>query len=392
MCLLLTQDLGQNTTITKPIFDKIWNQNPHGCGVGYFRGAEPVILTTMERETGWNMYLHAADEAMANRNLANPQPQKLLLHCRYCTHGSKTKSNVHPFFAPIKNGIIVAHNGQTKHEGVNQPYGWSDTRTFAEIWLPRFAENVLTDENDVKKVKEQMGASRLALLTPWTCRTLNFPEQDKEEYRKYGSFSNFIFDPVYKPTRTPLYSQTKSYKPNEQQNKEDKEKWSKTDNIYKYLSPNMIHRLMTYCVKSNMSFAGTCLMFVRLFKDFPSHKQIMDFVEVFEEALEAISDWHEEKRLKAPNEVCDHEHPENAMELLDVWMEYNDIKVKEETVELTEQEKIELAKALAEEQEIADRAIDKLMEEEKNYSIDDDFKNSKKEPKRLTNGNQAFQD
>lgn len=382
MCLLLKQDLGRNAAITRQMFDKIWNQNPHGCGVGYFRGAEPVILTTMERETGWNMYLHAVDEAMQNKALTNPQPQNLLLHCRYCTHGSKTKSNIHPFFAPIKNGIIIAHNGQTKHEGVQQPYGWSDTRTFAEIWIKHFADEVLTNEEHVKKVKEQMGASRLALMTPWTVRTLNFPEQDKEEYRKHGDFSNFIFDPVYKPTKTQYYSNLKSFKPNEQINKEDREKWSeKSKASYRYLSPNLIHRAMSYCVKANISFAGAMLMFHNLFKDFPSHKQIIDFVEVFEEALEAISDWHEEKRIQNVPEVCDHQHPENAMELLDIWMEHNDIKVKEEPTELSKQEKVELQRALDAEQEAAGT----LLEEEKNWTMENDFK-------KLTNGNTAFKD
>lgn len=392
--------------INKSIFDKAWNQNQHGGGVGFWRGNEPVILTTMERDVGWNMYNHAVDQVRKNKKTNPARPQHIMVHWRYATHGARQRSNNHPFFVPVDNGIILGHNGQTKHEGIEMPAGWSDTRTFAEKWIPEKAPKLLREEEDIKKVIGQIGGSRLALLTPWTPRLFNFPEQNKEEYKEFGSFSNFLFDPLYKPVvqqnqpnqfwsnRTTVQGK-RCYREWKHNNDEDRERFSTPGGpgsgkgkMYKYMSPNMVHRAMSFAVKTNMTFSGTVMMFKELFNDYPSHMQMQDFAEVFGQFLDAASAEAGDVTVNHPLALCDSEHPETPEEMLSIWMKFNGYE-KPGQPSLSDEEKKELEKALREEQEEAEKKIDqfvegqmKLQQQEENWRIEDDFRDEgPEEPK-----------
>lgn len=380
MCVLLCQDLGRHNPVEKELFDKMWNANPHGCGVGYWRGSEPIILSTMQKDTAWKQYEHAVMEVLKNQDMIPSQPKRLMLHFRWATHGVKEKSNNHPFFAQAKEGLIVGHNGTTRHFGVEAPDGWSDTRTLAELWIPKEAPDILNDKEQQTATMFQLGGSRLALLTPWKSHLFNFPDQDKKEYIKYGFFSNFNFDPVYKPKPQQTggvvgCGSKKCFKEFPDHNREDRARWNSGTHggaygrTYKYLSQNMVHRFMCYAIQTNMSFAGAMLNLVKLTDDFATHRQVIDFVEGFGEALTVISDWQQDALIREPKDICDHPHPERPEQLLTQWMRHNKLKgveakdgsvhleEKEPDVMLSDQEKIELERALNQELEERNKEI-----------------------------------
>lgn len=351
--------------ITNDIFNLVWDQNPHGCGVGYFRGGEPVIYTTMDKGIGWKMYENAVKEVMENSKTSPTQPKHLILHCRVATHGTpKIKSNVHPFFVPIAGGMLLGHNGQTDHTGIIRPNEWSDTRTLAELWIPKNAPHLLTDEKQAMELRKQLNGNktpahdtdgaRVAVITQFAARTFNFPFP-KEDYKKYGLFSNYIFDYKSNTKYEPPYNSRKAKK-NKKLFLEDKkdsekelERWTKNNGQFRYLSANIVHRALCYCIKHNMSFAGSMLMFREIFDDFPGHMQIQDFAHSFEKCLETISDWYQEPRNINAIDILKSEFAESEDQLMDLWMEEQGIKYKEAALNpppLTEQEKIEEERAL----------------------------------------------
>lgn len=330
MCLLLFQDLDVHKPIKKEDFEKIWSKNPHGGGVGYYRGHEPVIYASMLKDQTWSNYERAVDEINAYKGGRN-RLKGLILHCRVATGGSpKVMSNNHPFFVPAGTGMLLAHNGVTAHHGIVRPEGWSDTRTLATCWIPEFAKEFLTNAVDMSKVEEQIKPSRLCILTQWTHRLLGFPYQ-MEEWKQYGMFSNYIWD--VKEVKNGYYSYSppswkKIYDNDPEQHKRDYDRL-KRDKDARFLSANMAARVFYYAILNNLSLGSTLLLLKKLFGDFPSVNQMKEFTDHFAPTLDAISRFQEDPIPTDWEEIWEQEFYEDKDELLFRWMEENGIETED---------------------------------------------------------------
>lgn len=305
------------------MFDKIWTQNPHGGGVGFWRGTEPVIMCSLNNLCTWDNYEKACAEIMKKKG-----SKFLILHCRVSTHGSKTLSNTHPFFVPVGTGIIMAHNGQTNHDGITRPYEWSDTRTLAQCWIPKFAPDIMTKKFNSDNLQKQLNGSRLALIEPEFWRLYNFPEQ-KPEVEGYGTFSNMIWHEKYKPVKVTGCTWS-MFKDNEQNHKEDFERWSKV-NPHKtpFLSSNMTARSFFYSVLHNLSFGAAMMMYKNIFHDFPTNKQMEDFASHYEDTLTSVSNYHEEQIPQHWKDIWETPFLETEDELMMQWLEESGIAMEE---------------------------------------------------------------
>lgn len=84
-----------------------------------------------------------------------------IFHLRITTHGATSIDNCHPFV--VDDGIVLAHNGMLpiKEEG-----GKSDTRQFAEEWLPELGvANVLDDPENFAELEKFAAGSKLAIIS-----------------------------------------------------------------------------------------------------------------------------------------------------------------------------------------------------------------------------------
>lgn len=192
MCLLMVQR-DDHDPLPKEMFDKIWDNNPHGFGVGFLHKTKNEFVTrkTMKKDDAWKIYNEV-------RN-ANKYYQWLILHWRWATHGLKNEDNCHPF----RSGpdFLIAHNGVMTIPA-NETYDkdWSDTRYFAHVFRRDIPNK--DDLQDFKSKENQefvnryRGTSRLVTFRKRDrvedCKMWlwGFPDQEKE-FEKYGTFSNY---------------------------------------------------------------------------------------------------------------------------------------------------------------------------------------------------------
>lgn len=83
-----------------------------------------------------------------------------IFHLRITTHGATNIDNCHPFV--INNDVVMGHNGMLP---IKEEDGRSDTRIFAEDWLPELGvKQMLDDPMGVKELEKFIGYSKLAFL------------------------------------------------------------------------------------------------------------------------------------------------------------------------------------------------------------------------------------
>lgn len=83
-----------------------------------------------------------------------------IFHLRITTHGATNIDNCHPFV--INDDVVMGHNGMLP---IKEENGRSDTRIFAEDWLPEIGVKPLLDDPEgVKELEKFIGYSKLAFL------------------------------------------------------------------------------------------------------------------------------------------------------------------------------------------------------------------------------------
>lgn len=83
-----------------------------------------------------------------------------IFHLRITTHGATNIDNCHPF--QINDDVVMGHNGMLP---IKDEDGRSDTRIFAEDWLPELGvKNLLDNPSGVKELEKFIGYSKLAFL------------------------------------------------------------------------------------------------------------------------------------------------------------------------------------------------------------------------------------
>lgn len=137
--------------------------NPDGFGYGFLTDGKLIVGRDMNAEK-------IIEEFLVCREMYPDAPA--IFHSRIGTHGVKDVSNCHPFFSGVENDTIVAHNGvmhlmtdRIDEEGKSTDTR-SDTRIFAEDYLPKFGVEKLGDFQMVDMMEDWLGSSnKVVVLT-----------------------------------------------------------------------------------------------------------------------------------------------------------------------------------------------------------------------------------
>lgn len=87
-----------------------------------------------------------------------------LFHARIATHGAVCIDNTHPYKVGGRSDLILAHNGVLGIE-LEKGETRSDSRVFAEDWLPALGVGVLDDEQEFSQLETLCSGSKLAILS-----------------------------------------------------------------------------------------------------------------------------------------------------------------------------------------------------------------------------------
>lgn len=153
MCLLCVAEPGK--TPTRQQLLNAADNNPHGYGFAFH--LESTILTGrgMDAEEVIDRFLRIRE--------VHPNSWAMF-HARYTTHGATNKGNCHPFRIGGSDKLVLAHNGILP---IDVPHGdnRSDTRIFAEDFLPDLGIEALDDPEMFEQMERWMGGSKVVVFS-----------------------------------------------------------------------------------------------------------------------------------------------------------------------------------------------------------------------------------
>lgn len=149
MCLLIATT--GSARPSKKALRRAAIQNPDGFGYAVIGDGRIYTYRSMDAEETIKSYFEVRDE-FPNSNS--------IFHLRITTHGATNIENCHPF--RVNDDVVMGHNGMLP---IKEDKGRSDTRIFAEDWLPEFDLGDLLDTQDgMAELENFAGASKLAFL------------------------------------------------------------------------------------------------------------------------------------------------------------------------------------------------------------------------------------
>lgn len=153
MCLLMVSN-----PAARPSRDELLiacANNPDGFGWAVNTGEKIITGKSFNAEHAVNTFL----------NLLKKYPQGFgLFHARIATHGSVCIANTHPYKVGGADDVVMAHNGVLSIE-VPKGDDRSDSRVFAEDWLPAIGISSLDDEQFFSELETLCAGSKIAILT-----------------------------------------------------------------------------------------------------------------------------------------------------------------------------------------------------------------------------------
>ena len=153
MCLLMV--CNPKATPTRDELLTACANNPDGFGWAVNTGNKIITGKSFNAE-------HAVNSLL---NLLKKYPQGFgLFHARIATHGSVCIANTHPYKVGGRSDVVMAHNGVLSIE-VPEGDDRSDSRVFAEDWLPEIGLGSLDDEQLFSELETLCAGSKIAILT-----------------------------------------------------------------------------------------------------------------------------------------------------------------------------------------------------------------------------------
>lgn len=150
MCLLIYASPG--STPTKKALRTAGANNPDGFGFAFALGHRIVRHRSMN--------LDETVELFHEMRAEHPKAHALF-HLRITTHGGTNLDNCHPFM--VDDGIVLGHNGMLP---IKEKDGKSDTRQFAEEWLPNLGvKEVLDNPAEFAELEKFARGSKLCILS-----------------------------------------------------------------------------------------------------------------------------------------------------------------------------------------------------------------------------------
>lgn len=153
MCLLCVIEPG--VTPTRQQLENAADSNPHGYGYAFMTASKIITGRGMNADEMIDRFLR----------LRSGMPDAwAMFHARYTTHGDTSKSNCHPFRVEGNENIVLGHNGILP---IDVPRGdkRSDTRIFAEEYLPDLGVEVLDDAEWRDYLEQWIGGSKVAVFS-----------------------------------------------------------------------------------------------------------------------------------------------------------------------------------------------------------------------------------
>ena len=151
MCLLIYAS--PNSTPSKKALRRAGLNNPDGFGFAFALDNRIVRHRSMKLDDTIDLF--------HEMRAAHPKAHAIF-HLRITTHGGTNIDNCHPFM--VTDQVVLGHNGMLPIK--ETPDGRSDTRQFAEEWLPTFGiKEMLDDPENFKELEKFARGSKLAILS-----------------------------------------------------------------------------------------------------------------------------------------------------------------------------------------------------------------------------------
>ena len=212
MCLLIATT--GKARPSKKALRRAAQQNPDGYGFAVIGDGRIYTYRSMNAEDTIKRYFEVRDEFPVGDSI---------FHLRITTHGATNIDNCHPF--RVNDDVVMGHNGMLpiKEEG-----GRSDTRIFAEDWLPEFdLVDLLDTDGGIQELEKFAGSSKLAFLNTSSVlrRSLYIVNEDLGHWNEGVWYSNNSYKKNYGSSfgtwsykATPTYTirdRRHSYTPND---------------------------------------------------------------------------------------------------------------------------------------------------------------------------------
>lgn len=154
MCIAIYQSPG--CRLPKEQLVQSWKSNPDGAGIAYFNeNGDIIIEKDMELDGILYKYERAVDRYAQNSPFA--------VHFRIATHGTVNIDNCHPF--RVSEDTTLIHNGIIPVVFDDKKDPRSDTRVFADEYLPKLPADWMDDEHLFDMVETYIGNSKLVILS-----------------------------------------------------------------------------------------------------------------------------------------------------------------------------------------------------------------------------------
>lgn len=153
MCLLCVAEPGQ--TPSREHLLNAADSNPHGFGYAFHLGSTILTGRGMDAE-------EVVDRFMRLRSIHTDV--WAMFHARFTTHGETSKANCHPFRVGGSDKVVLAHNGILPLEPTHGDKR-SDTRLFADEFLPALGLEALDDEDMFAQLERWMGGSKVVVFS-----------------------------------------------------------------------------------------------------------------------------------------------------------------------------------------------------------------------------------
>ena len=150
MCLLIYASPG--STPSKKSLRTAGVNNPDGFGFALAVGNKIIHHRSMDLDDTIGLF----------HDLRAEYPKAhAMFHLRITTHGNTSIDNCHPFV--VDDGIVLGHNGMLP---IKERDGMSDTRQFAEEWLPELGiADTLDNMDNFTELEKFAAGSKLVVLS-----------------------------------------------------------------------------------------------------------------------------------------------------------------------------------------------------------------------------------
>lgn len=153
MCLAIFKPTGNPISIDN--LKRGWEANDDGAGYCYLNENNDIVI---ERFMSWELFEQSYTKDVEQYGNESP----FLIHFRITSKGSTSLDNCHPF--KVNDDMAIIHNGTITNIDIDKLDKRSDTRIFAEEYLPSIGEAILDNALLFEITEGFIGYSKVCIL------------------------------------------------------------------------------------------------------------------------------------------------------------------------------------------------------------------------------------